>query len=144
MVEIKQLTKASEEALKDIVHLISELRRNPEEHTGSISDLQDIIGDKNVTMMVAKDGTNIVGMATLYMLVKVGKHVGYVEDVVVDSRYRGQGLGAKLMQSLVAAARDKKLNALFLTSNAKREAANNLYTKLGFEIVETNPYKLRL
>jgi len=93
--------------------------------------------------MVAKDDGKIVGMATLYVMPKVGKRVGCVEDVVVGKEYRGQGLGEKLMRSIIAEARKKKVGSLFLTSASDRAAANVLYKKLGFEIVETNPYKLR-
>ncbi len=144
MVTIEQLTEASEDTLKDILGLIAQLRRNPAEHTGSLSDIQDIVADKRAFCMVAKDSEHIVGVATLYVLVKVGKRIGYVEDVIVAEQYRGQGLGKKLMESLIAAARKEKLNSLFLTSNPTRTTANNLYKKLGFEVVETNPYMLKL
>lgn len=144
MVQISTLTTASEAQLKDLIHLVSELRRNKDEHVGALSDLEDIVNSKHAAMIVAQDGEAIVGMATLYVIVKVGKHVGYVEDVVVDSRYRGQGLGKKIMEAIIAEARNRKLTYLFLTSHAARDTANNLYQKLGFEIVDTNPYKLRL
>jgi ribosomal protein S18 acetylase RimI-like enzyme len=143
MITITTLKQATKGELKDVIHLITELRRNPAEHKGSLADLRDIVADKKATMVVAKDGAHIIGMATLYVIVKVGKRFGCVEDVVVDSRYRGQGLGKKLMSALIAAGRKKKLAYLFLTSHAGRGAANNLYPKLGFELVDTNPYKLK-
>lgn len=144
MIRVAPLKTVSETQLKDFIHLVSELRRNTDEHVGSLSDLEDIVNNKHAVMVVAQDDDAIIGMATLYIVVKVGKRVGYVEDVVVDSRYRGQGLGKKIMEEIIAEARNRKLTDLFLTSNAARDAANNLYQKLGFEVVETNPYKLRL
>lgn len=144
MIHVAPLKTVSESQVKDFIHLVSELRRNTDEHVGSLSDLEDIVNNKQAVMIVAQDDKAIVGMATLYAIVKVGKRVGYVEDVVVDSRYRGQGLGKKIMEEIIAEARKKKLTYLFLTSHAARDTANNLYQKLGFEIVETNPYKLRL
>ncbi len=144
MVTVTELKRADAKTLKDVRHLITELRRNPKEHRGSLAELRSIVKDTHSLMFVAKDGANIVGMATLYLLTKVGKHIGYIEDVVVDSRYRGQGLGEKLMRAAIAAARKKKLVNIYLTSHPGRAAANSLYTKLGFEVVETNPYRLRL
>jgi len=144
MIRVEPLKTVSEAQLKDFIHLVSELRRNKDEHVGSISDLEEIINDKNAFMVVAQDGEAVVGMGTLYVIIKVGKHVGYIEDIVVDSRYRGQGLGKKIVEELIAEARKRKLTYLFLTSHAARDTANNLYQKLGFEIVDTNPYKLRL
>lgn len=144
MVTIERLTQANAAALEDMLGLIAQLRRNPAEHRGSLFDVRDIATHERSVCVVAKDGPRIVGMATLYVLVKVGKRVGYIEDVVVDERHRGQGLGKKLMEALIAAARKEKLHSLFLTSNPARAAANELYHALGFEIVDTNPYKLDL
>ena len=144
MIRIVPLKKASQSILKDLVHLVSELRRNKAEHKGSLADLRHIVANKNAVMIVVQDGARVVGMGTLYMVRKVGKHVGYIEDIVVSHEYRGQGLGKKIMRSLITAARKQKLAYLFLTSNSKREAANKLYERLGFEIVETNPYRLKL
>jgi ribosomal protein S18 acetylase RimI-like enzyme len=144
MVEIVQLKEANEHVLRDIRHLVTELRRNIAEHRGELSDIEDIVSNRNAMMLVAKDGEQIVGMASLYVIQKVGKRVGSIEDVIVDSRYRGQGLGKKLLEALIVSARERKLDEVFLTSNPDREAANSLYTKLGFELVRTNPYKLKL
>lgn len=144
MLTVTELKRADTKALKEIRHLLAELRSDSSEHKGSLADLRNLVGDKKAALLVVKDGTRIVGMATLYCLTKVGKRIGYVEDVVVGSAYRGQGLGEKLMRSVIAAGRKKKLKNLFLTSRPSRAAANKLYAKLGFEIVETNPYKLTL
>ncbi|HEY4517174.1 MAG TPA: GNAT family N-acetyltransferase [Candidatus Paceibacterota bacterium] len=144
MITVERLTEANEDTLKDILRLIAQLRRNSAEHTGSLYDIRDTVANEKAVCIVAKDGRHIVGVATLYILVKVGKRIGYVEDVVVDEQYRGQGLGKKLMESIIDVARKEALNNLFLTSSPARTAANNLYQKLGFEIVETNPYMLKL
>lgn len=144
MIRITQHKTVSKSALKELVHLVTELRRDTSEHRGSVSDLKNIVTNKNAALVVAKDNAHIVGMGTLYIVGKIGKRVGYIEDVVVSSNYRGQGLGEKIMRALIVVARKNKLGTLFLTSHANRPAANNLYMKLGFEIVETNPYKLKL
>ncbi len=144
MIRIVPLKKVSKGVLRDLVGLVSELRRNPAEHRGTLADLKRVVTNKHAVMMVAQDGARIAGMGTLYCIGKIGKRVGYVEDVVVSGEYRGQGLGEKIMRALIAAARKNKLQDIFLTTHKGRAAANNLYTKLGFELVDTNPYKLRL
>jgi ribosomal protein S18 acetylase RimI-like enzyme len=83
-------------------------------------------------------------MATLYLFTKFGKRSGQVEDVVVDSDFRGQHLGEEIMQRIIEVARDNKVATLHLTSRPVRVAANKLYQKMGFEKKETNVYRLRI
>ena len=144
MVEIIRLKEANEQAVADIGILLRQLRENPEEHKTSVEELRQIVEDKNVALLVAKDGERIIGMASLYIMTKLSKRTGGVEDVVVDSTYRGQGLGEKLMQAIIDTARAEHLKTLYLTSRPERTAANKLYQKLGFELKQTNPYRLKL
>ena len=144
MVTISKLEKATEKELIEIVALISQLRHDVSEHVGALSDLEDIVSNKDVAMLVAKDEDKIIGMATLYVMTKVGKRVSNVEDVVVSDAYRGQGLGEKLMQALIEEARKRKVKSLSLTTKPDRVAANKLYQKLGFKAANTNSYKLNL
>jgi ribosomal protein S18 acetylase RimI-like enzyme len=142
--EIVRLTEATEQAIEDIKRLLPQLRGDSAEHTGSLADLKEMADDENVALIVAKDNGHIVGMGTLYMITKIGKRSGFIEDVVVDDAYRGQGLGQKIMQMLIDAARAGDLQQIYLTSRPERVAANKLYQKLGFEVRETNVYRLAL
>ncbi len=144
MIIIERQLEVSEQALGEINQLLPQLRENPKEKLGSIGDLQSIVEDQNVALVVAKDDGRIVGMATLYMITKFGKRGGHIEDVVVDSGYRGQGLGEKIMRALIDTARTEHIKTLYLTSRPERVAGNKLYQKLGFERKETNPYSLKL
>ncbi len=144
MVEIVQLKQSSEQAAADIGNLLRQLREDPNEHKVSAEELKTITDDKNVALIVAKDGERIVGMATLYILTKLSKRTAQIEDVVVDSGYRGQGLGEKLMRAVIDIARTEKVKTLHLTSRPERTAGNALYQKLGFELKQTNPYRLKL
>jgi ribosomal protein S18 acetylase RimI-like enzyme len=111
---------------------------------GTRADLDAIVADQTVLLVVVKDIDTIIGMATLYLMPQMGKRSGYVEDVVVDDTYRGQGLGVKLMESIISYAREMKLDSVHLTSRPSRVAANKLYVKLGFEKRDTNAYRLNL
>lgn len=143
-VKIGVLKKATEGALKDINQLMLQLRRKGSKTTGTKAELKAILANKHVVMVVAEDGKKIVGVATLYIFQKIGKRAAHVEDVVVDGAYRGQGLGKKLMNALIAAARARGVERLELTSGADRVAANALYVKLGFTLRKTNAYALSL
>ncbi len=144
MISVGTVREASGRAIQDMNRLLSQLRENPAEHTTAIADLQKIVTDTNVVLIVAKDDDHIIGMGTLYMITKLGKNSGLVEDVVVDSDYRGQGLGQKIMEHLIDSARSRGIKQIYLTSRPGRAAGNNLYQKLGFEKKETNVYVMKL
>lgn len=139
--KIGPLKKVTAEALSDINRLMGQLR-GKDADVGTRAELRAIIENRNNVMVVAQDGQRVVGVATLYVLQKVGKRTGHVEDVVVDSDYRGQGIGKKLMKEVIVAAKTRKLDVVHLTSRPERLAANALYKKLGFKLKKTNPYSL--
>ncbi len=66
----------------------------------------------------------------------------WVEDVVIDNIYQGQGFGRMIMEFVIEFARFEKVNILMLTSKPGRIAANSLYQKIGFEQKETNVYQI--
>ena len=144
MVTIGILKKATPSTLRDINRLLAILREDKGKTAGTISELRTILSDKNTAVVTVKDAKRIIGMGTLYIVRKVGKTTGYVEDLVVDEDYRGQGLGEKIMKKLIATARLKKASSINLTSRPSRIAANKLYQKLGFKVRETHVYKLDL
>jgi ribosomal protein S18 acetylase RimI-like enzyme len=143
-IALEELKSASEEAVREINDLLPQLRDDANDPPATIAELQHIVESEDVVMVVAKDGEKIIGMATLYIMQKLGKRTGIVEDVVVDSSYRGQGLGERVMQKLLEISRMRALKSISLTSRPSRIAGNKLYQKLGFQRRETNVYKLRL
>jgi ribosomal protein S18 acetylase RimI-like enzyme len=63
-----------------------------------------------------------------------------IEDIVVDSSVRGQGIGEAMTRELMALARQAGARGVSLTSNPGRQVANRLYVRLGFVLRQTNCY----
>ena len=63
--------------------------------------------------------------------------------VEVDSAVRGRSLGRRLVEFAIERAQEMG-GTLMLTSKPARVAANALYRSAGFEIKETNVYKMNL
>lgn len=106
--------------------------------------LTDILCQPNCRLIFFKDSDSdeVIGMASLYYYKTLysPSGIGRVEDVVVDERYRGKGLGKLIMKYLISLARHLHLEVLELTSNPKRVEANKIYLGLGFEKYDTNYY----
>jgi ribosomal protein S18 acetylase RimI-like enzyme len=87
-------------------------------------------------------GEDLVGLACLTLCLLPLKFQGIVNDVAVIPARGRRGVGTKLMVHLIDEARKAGCDCLQLTSRPEREAANNLYLKVGFRPRATNPYKL--
>ena len=63
---------------------------------------------------------------------------------MVDEESRGAGVASALVQAAIDRARRHGARTVDLTSRPKRETANRLYLRLGFERRETNVYRFSL
>jgi len=87
------------------------------------------------------DAGMIVGSLTLALFRLPTGVRAWIEDVVVDERARGRGVGEALVQAALAKAAMAGAASVDLTSRPSREAANRLYQRLGFEVRQTNVYR---
>ena len=74
--------------------------------------------------------------ATITIVRTLSTTFGIINDVVVNSDYRGNRLGRRLTEALIEVAKTERATKIILSSNPdnpEREAARALYTTLGFE-----------
>ena len=119
----------------DLASLMQELSGNI---VFTRESLDRMLADPNSHLYVIREEGRIVACACLCIFHQPFSTDATIESVVVSSKMRGKGLGRKLMEHLLAEAERMKVDCIHLTSNPKREAANALYQKMGFERVETN------
>jgi ribosomal protein S18 acetylase RimI-like enzyme len=106
-------------------------------------ELAALVGQRGTTLLVARDGGEIVGMLTLVTYRLPTGLRARVEDVVVDTAARGRGVGEALTRAALALAAAAHVAVVELTSAPARAEANRLYPRLGFERRETNVYTWR-
>jgi ribosomal protein S18 acetylase RimI-like enzyme len=107
-------------------------------------DLDDIINSNNTQLFIAEENNEIIGTLTLvFNKIPTGYKV-WIEDVVVDNRARGKGVGKALTQFAIEYTSNENIKNINLTSSPDRVVANKLYQKLGFVKRETNVYRLTI
>jgi GNAT superfamily N-acetyltransferase len=87
-------------------------------------------------LYVAKINNKIVGTFELLImdnLAHKGRSSGIIEDVVVDSKYRSQGIGSKMMEFAIHICRQFGCYKLTLSSSLHRIRAHKFYENLGFK-----------
>lgn len=140
--EIAVAERADTALAEAVDGLIRQLSSSASPRTPTVGELRAIIESSSTTLFLARarDGS-IVGMLSLAVFrIPTGVRA-WIEDVVVDRRIRGKGLGAALTRRALELAISRGARTVELTSRPKRVAANGLYRKLGFEPRDTNVYR---
>lgn len=142
-ITIEELTQVTQHDLEGINALQTQLARSSWKPL-TYAQLLNVVKDNNVTLLTVKDAGNIIGLGSINMFHTIlGKHAT-IEDMVIDEKYRGQGLGKRLGEQLIDLAKKARVVSIELTTRPSREAAIKLYEKLGFEKRKTNVYRLKL
>ena len=142
MVRIEPVTEASPEVHAALAHLLPQL--NPQLPIPTIERLRAIIDDPAVTLLVARDGDQIVGTTTVIVYTTPFWIKARLDEVVVDEAARGKGVGAALVKASLDLAREKGVEVVELQSGVHRKEANRLYPRMGFKLRETNVYRIVL
>jgi ribosomal protein S18 acetylase RimI-like enzyme len=141
--EIKygRLNEVTDERVDELNGLMKQL--TPNAQVLSNAYVQRIL-ESQTELIVATEAGRIVGCVSAIVTYQPYGTKGWIEDFVVDERYRGRGVATKLMELAVEHAREQGCVTLNLTSSSQREGAIRLYEKLGFKRRDTNVYKLDL
>lgn len=144
MIHITELVEITDEVTAAFERLIPQLSAsNPPPDRDALAQMA---ADPNIALYLARDTdtSEVVGTLTLaFFRIPTGLQAR-IEDVVVDQQARGRGIGELLTNAAIERARTAGAKAVGLTSRPAREAANRLYLRLGFEVRETNVYRLKL
>ena len=95
--------------------------------------LKKILENENHIIHVAELNGKIVGSTTLLIeqkFIHEGGFVGHIEDVVVNKEFEGQGIGMKLVLSLLDVAKERKCYKTILNCEDKLIP---FYEKIGFK-----------
>jgi len=97
-------------------------------------------------LFVARDGSRVVAMASMLYTVSTaeGGKAALFEDLVVRPEYRKQGIGARLLEYVIAQARAEGVLRLTLLTDMQNERAQVLYRKLGFVGSPMKPMRLKI
>lgn len=137
--------KELKKKLNDINKLLLQLSKNAK--LLNIAGLKEILKRTDsenlyfLTVLIKKTG-QIIGMACLTLIRIPTGLIARIEDVVVDKKYRGKGVGKMMTKELIKIAKKRGVKHIDLTSSPKREAANKMYKRLGFIKRDTNIFRL--
>ena len=136
---------ALREARRDEVRRIVEMliddqlgqsREDPSDLTPYLKGFDAIAADPFNTQYVWEENGEVVGCLQLTVIPGIaqqGMWRAQVEGVRVSCAQRGTGIGHKMMQAVMAIARERGCDIMQLTTNKARKDAQRFYERLGFE-----------
>lgn len=143
---------ASSADIDDLVNLLSDLFTIEKDFSPNLAmqkrGLELIINNHaTATVQVAKNTAGkVVGMVTAQLVISTaqGAASAWVEDMVVDSTYRGQGIGKELLQKTLAWAKENGATRAQLLVDIENTAALGYYKHLKWESTQLQARRILL
>lgn len=144
MMRVETATEATPELQEAMARLLPQL--NPRLTVPDLDRLQRLVADPAVTLLVARDGDEIVGTTTVIVYTTPFWIKARLDEVVVDAGARGKGVGEALVKASLDVARARGVQVVELQSGRgpNREVAHRLYERLGFQIRDTDVFRIVL
>lgn len=142
MTNIIEIQTYSQEYHEAMQRFLDQLTTNPMTLTEDLC--RQLFESENSHLFFLVKDEQIAGMLTIGIYHSPTGGKAWIEDVVVDESFRGQGLSKLLVAHAIEFTKSMDIPSLMLTSNPKRIAANKLYQAMGFERKETNVYRMKL
>ena len=150
---LQELNEGNAARIDTLLHMLS-----PDAPALSPARLAELLADDSFWLFVTEDADGqLAGMLTLTRCHTLSRSKFWIEDVIVDPAYRGQGVGRALVHAAVEYVRAdgehehtigesttgyERKPSLYLTSNPSRTAARALYRSEGFEEYETGVFRI--
>jgi len=140
--EIVEITEYSDDFLEAINALLPQL--SPTSKPLREEDLKKIIKSNCAKLFFAVENKQSLGTLTLVMFKIPTGTRAWIEDIVVDRKSRGRGIGKRLIKHVIQLAKQSGAITVDLTSHPSRKTANALYKKAGFKTRATNVYRYKI
>jgi ribosomal protein S18 acetylase RimI-like enzyme len=137
--EVEVLGEVSDEVEAAFGRLLPQLSRSAKPLTRA--DIARIHSADAITLLIARCDGAIAGMLTLVMFPLPTGQRAWIEDVVVDEKFRGRGAGEELTRAAIRIARAAGARTVDLTSRPSRAAAGRLYERTGFQQRDSRVYR---
>lgn len=141
---IEVVREATPELHTALARLLPQL--NPTLPVPEMERVKRLIADPDVTLLVARDGDEIVGTTTVVVYTTPFWIKARLDEVVVDRSARGRGVGEALVKAALEIGRKNGAQVAELQSGRgpNRDAAHRLYFRLGFKLRDSDLMRIEL
>ena len=130
---------AKKEDIEDMINLLKQLFEIEKDFTPNYEKqkrgLELLLDSKDAIIFVARYNERVVGMCSIQILISTaeGGKVGLLEDLVVDEKFRGKGIGTKLLLEAERYCKENGLLRLSLLADKDNIKALEFYKSKGWK-----------
>jgi GNAT superfamily N-acetyltransferase len=131
-----EIRRCRRDDFEDLLMLLRQLWPDEELNRPGLKNVFDcaLVSDSKV-YLCAVDGESVTGFVSLTIknnLWQAAK-LGHIDELVVDQKHRGRGLGTRLLNAIMAVAKERGCTRVELDSAFHRKEAHTFYERHGFE-----------
>ena len=121
--------------LEQVFELLNELYENKIEYSIFVEKYKESLKNANFYEIVAVEDNKVVGVLISQIINRLAKkrNILFIDDLIVNEKYRNLGIGKKLIQDATDYAISKNCEAVELTSMISNINAHRVYENNGFE-----------
>ncbi len=121
--------------LETVFELLDELYENKIEYSIFVQKYKASLKDNSFYGIVAVENNKVVGVLIARIINRLAKkkNILFIDDLIVNKKYRNTGIGKLLIQDATNYAISKDCGALELTSMIENANAHKFYENNGFE-----------
>jgi len=120
------------EAIPDDVHAIAAIEGGAFSNPWHPDTFRSLISEGRALILVAEDGeAGVVGYAVLWWVMDQGE----LANLAVTEDFRGRGVGSALLDRILADAKTREVESVFLEVRMSNGRAFDLYRSRGFDQV---------
>jgi GNAT superfamily N-acetyltransferase len=136
MMNTVTIRRTAKEDFDAVFILLRQLWPNKELHEDAMKRVLDqALRSRSDVYLCATHKGKVIGFCSLTIKNSLWQEgcIGYIPEMVVEESYRGQGVGAALLQAAIDAAKQNGCKRIELDSSFQREEAHRFFEKKGFE-----------
>ncbi len=121
--------------LEQVFELLNELYENKIEYSIFVEKYKESLKNANFYEIVAVEDNKVVSVLISQIINRLAKkrNILFIDDLIVNEKYRNLGIGKKLIQDATDYAISKNCEAVELTSMISNINAHRFYENNGFE-----------
>lgn len=131
-----QIRPCRVEDFEDVVRLLRQLWPDkPLDYASLQTVFGRALASESQVYLCATDGQHVVGFGSLTLKNNLWQegYLAHIDELVVDSEYRGRGAGTLLLDQLIVVAREKGCRRVELDSAFHRKQAHQFYEQHDFQ-----------
>lgn len=121
--------------IEEVFELLNELYKNKIEYSLFIEKYKESLKDDKFYGIVAIENNKVVGVLISRLINRLVKkrNILFIDDLIVNEKYRSKGIGKLLIQVAINYATSKDCETVELTSYILNVNAHRFYENNGFE-----------